>query len=150
MVSPEISHVEILACARSRFAERRASTASHGMNSARYNLSRPALAANYSWSSLGSASTRQPHERSRVKSGMIRPLPLPDLKAVLAVGADEAFNPIDAGLLHPDPVVFKADVSDTGQRQKECRVSAMRWAVLVGPIFDDESVDSGTVCGGRT
>jgi hypothetical protein len=69
---------------------------------------------------------------------------------VLAVGTDEAFNPIDAGWLHPDAVVFKADLSDTGQRQKEFRVNAMRWGVVVGPIFEGENVDSGTVYGGQT
>ena len=45
--------------------------------------------------------------------------------------------------------MFKVDVSGAGQRQKEFRVIAMRWGVVVGPVFEDESVDSGTVYGGR-
>jgi hypothetical protein len=42
---------------------------------------------------------------------MIRPLPVSKRGAALAVGADEAFNPIDVRMLHPDAVVVLTRMS---------------------------------------
>jgi hypothetical protein len=55
----------------------------------------------------------QPNERSQVKPGVIRPVPVAIGGFALAVEPDEAFNPIDVGAPHR-AVVFKALVSDAG------------------------------------
>ena len=60
---------------------------------------------------------------------MIRPLPVPKHGAVLAVGADEAFNPIDVRMLHPDAVVLTR-MSGRGPEAEGIRANTMRWGAL--------------------
>ena len=68
----------------------------------------------------------------------------------LAVGADEAFNLIDVGMLGPDAVAFKGECLGRGLEAEEIRgLHCMCCRAVLGPIFEDESIDSGTVYAGR-
>jgi hypothetical protein len=67
----------------------------------------------------------------------------------LAVEQDEAFNPIDEGVLCPDGVVFRTNASETGRRRGNLGEGHRNvLGVVLGPIFEDESVDYGTVYAG--
>ena len=101
IVSAEISHAVILACA---------TVALRGAGSVcrlRWNEFRAlqavaaAAGANLFALSRGSASMRQSHQRPRFKSGVIRPMRSQIGGVALAVEPDEAFNPIDVSVLRP-------------------------------------------------
>ena len=80
---------------------------------------------------------------------MIRPLPVAKRGSALAVGADEAFNPIDVRMLHPDAgVLTRMSGTRAGGRRNSGPIHAL--GSVVGPIFEDESVDSGTIYGSQT
>jgi hypothetical protein len=65
------------------------------------------------------------------------------------VGADEAFNPNDVRMLHPDAVVLTR-MSGRGPEAEGIQGQYNALGSVVGPIFEDESVDSGTVYGSQT